>query len=274
MTDVQEAGTILGETIEVDGATIVVHRPSPAGGDATDASYLHGMIGTPPGTPFLAAAAEARLAVTAPTLPGFSGSTAHPMTRTIHDWVFHLSAIVDAVGVAGRPLIASSVGAMVAVELAAIRPEVFSRLVLVAPFGLWDGDDPIADPFATTLSAQRRMLTADEAVTGPFFDDPTDLDADALVEYGVARYRTRTSAASLVWPIPDHGLSERIHRVEVPVTLIWGGDDRIAPVSYLDRWAAALPNVAGTHVVEGAGHLVEWDQPAAVADLASAALAG
>ena len=28
-------------------------------------------------------------------------------------------------------------------------------MVLVAPFGLWDDSDPVADPFGTTLSVQR-----------------------------------------------------------------------------------------------------------------------
>ena len=90
-------------------------------------------------------------------------------------------------------------------------------------------------------------------MTGVFFDDPDGLEGDDLIEYGVARYQTRTSAASLVWPIPDHNLVDRIHRVETPTTLVWGEDDGIAPIGYLDRWAAALPNVVNTHTVADAG---------------------
>ncbi|MGF1597975.1 MAG: alpha/beta fold hydrolase [Acidimicrobiales bacterium] len=256
------------DRLEVGATRIVVHR---TGGERT-VGYLHGMVGTPPGAPFLSAAAEAGLAVTAPCLPGFSGSSPSTETRTIHDWVFHLSAIVDATGLTGRPLVASSVGAMVAVELAALRPEAFSHLVLLAPLGLWDAADPIADPYATTLSVQRRLLTADPTVTGIFFDDPPGMEGDELVEYGVARYQTRTSAASLVWPLPDHGLADRIHRVTTPVTLVWGSDDRLAPVSYLDRWAAALPDVVGRHTIDGAGHLVDWDHPDEVAAIVAAAV--
>lgn len=260
-----------GESILRVGAGDVVVRRA---GSGTEMTYLHGMIGTPPAAPILAVAQRTRLAITAPCLPGFTGSEPRAMTRTIHDWVFHLSAILDATGTTGRPVIASSVGAMVAVELAAVRPEAFRHLVLVSPLGLWDETDPIADPYATTLSAQRRLLTNDESVTAPFFDDPDGLEGDELVEHGVARYATRTAAASLVWPIPEHGLAERIHRVTVPVTLIWGGDDRVVPLSYLDRWHAALPNPAGTHVIDGAGHLADWDAPAAVADLARTAIGG
>jgi pimeloyl-ACP methyl ester carboxylesterase len=258
--------TVNGSTATGDP---VVHRAGSEDGVAV--GYLHGLIGTPPEAPILAAAGSAGLSITAPCLPGFSGSPPSEETRTIHDWVFHLSAALDATGLVGRPMVAASVGAMIATELAAIRPEAFSHLILVGPLGLWDDGDPIADPFATTLSAQRRLLTADPTATSPFFDDPAGMEGDELIEYGVARYQTRTAGASLVWPLPDHGLSARIHRVTVPTTIIWGAEDAIAPVTYLDRWAAALPNVAGTHIVAGTGHLVDWDQPAAVADLVASA---
>ncbi len=263
------APTSTMERLTVGADNIVVHRA----GSGLPVGYLHGMIGTPPGAPILGAVDGASLAITAPCLPGSSGSSPSENTRNIHDWVFHLSAIVDATGLTGGPLVASSVGAMVALELAALRPEAFSHLILLAPLGLWDNDEPVVDAYATTLSAQRRLLTNDPTVTAVFFDDPAELEGDDLIEYGVARYQTRTSAASLVWPIPDHNLSQRLHRIDTPVTLLWGADDAIAPVGYLDRWDAVLPSVQATHVVADAGHLIDWDQPAAVAAIVADTLA-
>ncbi len=262
------ANTSTMEQVKIGIDDIMIQRA----GSGSPVGYLHGMIGTPPGAPILGAASEADLAITAPCLPGFSGSSPSEATRNIHDWVFHLSAIIDATGLAGGPLVASSVGAMVALELAAIRPDAFSQLILLAPLGLWDDDEPVADAYATTLSAQRRLLTKDPTVTNVFFDDPEGMSGDDLIEYGVARYQTRTSAASLVWPIPDHNLTDRIHRISAPVTLVWGAEDAIAPIGYLDRWSAALPNVVGTHTVADAGHLVDWDQPAAVATIVAETL--
>lgn len=260
--------TSTSSRIDVGGSQVVVHFA----GSGTAVGYLHGMVGTPPGSPLLGAAGTASLAITAPCLPGFSGSEPSTLTRNVHDWVFHLSSILDATGLTGGPLVASSVGAMVALELAAVRPEAFSQLILLAPLGLWDDADPVVDAYATTLSVQRRLLTKDPTATAIFFDDPDGLAGHDLIEYGVARYQTRTSAASLVWPIPDHGLSERIHRITTPVTLVWGADDQIAPISYLDRWASALPNVVATHTIADAGHLVDWDQPSEVAALVAADL--
>ena len=236
--------------------------------------YLHGMVGLPEAelAPLVAElAADHR--VIAPCLPGFTGSSWCDDLRVQSDWVVALSEIIDLAGLAGAPLVASSVGAMLAMELAAVRPEAFAQLVLLAPMGLWSAEDPVTDPFGTTLSEQRALLTADPLVTATFFeDDPSVTDPSDKIELGVSRYLTRTAAAALVWPIPEHGLDMRAHLVRCPTHLVWGAEDRIVPPSYSERFAAALANVAGRHVVPGGGHLVDWDRPADVAAIVREAL--
>jgi pimeloyl-ACP methyl ester carboxylesterase len=236
-------------------------------GDGDTVGFLHGMVGSPAAHPLLGAAARTERRLVAPSLPGFTGSPPCADLRTIYDWVAATSEAIDLAGLTGRPMVAASVGAMLALEVASVRPEAFSHLVLVAPLGLWDDDDPVHDPFAATLTVQRRLLSADPEVTAPFFNDPDGIDSDALIEVGIDRYLTRTAAASLVWPLPEHGLASRIHRVGVPVTLVWGSEDQIIPASYHQRFSTALPNVTGSHVIEGAGHLVAWDRPGEVAAL-------
>lgn len=249
-------------TVAFRGARVAIDER----GEGTTVGYLHGPIGCPPQHPFLDQLAT-RCSVIAPSLPGCTGSDPCDDLRGIHDWVVAVSELLDIAGLAGRPLVASSTGAMLALELAAVRPEAFSHLVLVSPLGLWDDGDPVADPFGTTLTRQRELLTADPACTSAFFDDVDGRDASGLADDGVARYTTRTVAASLVWPIPEFGLASRLHLVRCPVTLLWGEADRLNPPSYLDRYAAGLPNVVEARVVPGAGHLVEWDQPAIVAEV-------
>ncbi len=237
--------------------------------DAAPLGYLHGLIGTAESSPFVAALAARGHHVVAPNLPGFAGSTPCADLRGIYDWVAVTSEVIDIAGLAGCHLVASSVGAMLALELAAVRPEAFASLTLIAPFGLWDDDEPTADPFATTLSEQRALLTVDPLNTAWFFDDRPGRSAADLVDDSVTRYATRTAGASLVWPLPEFGLATRIHRVRCPVTLVWGALDRLNPPGYLARYAAALPLVEATHVVAGAGHLAELDRPDEVAALVS-----
>lgn len=227
--------------------------------------YVHGPLGTPAAHPFVAALAGAGRTVVAPNLPGFQGS-APAVTRTLHDWVFHASIAVDESGLAGAPMVAASTGAMVACELAALRPDVFASLVLLSPLGLWDPESPVHDLWSERTPRQPRWLLEDPRSASAFYDDEPGASPEALMDSEVRRYRTRTSAASLMWPLPEFGLAERLHRVSVPVAVVWGREDRLMGPSYRDLWANTLANFIGSREIDGAGHLVEWDAPMAVAE--------
>ena len=53
--------------------------------------------------------------------------------------------------------------------------------------------------------------------------------------------------------------------IAAPTLLIWGAEDRIAPRSYADRFAAAIAGRTEIATVPGAGHLAELDKPHEVA---------
>lgn len=258
-------------TVAFRGGTLTVVEA----GSGPRIGYLHGMVGLPAHglVPLMAELARDHTVV-APALPGFTGSSYCDDLRVQSDWVVALSEVMDLAGLTGAPVVASSVGAMLALELAAVRPEAFARLVLLAPLGLWDADEPVADAFATTLSEQRTILSPNRASTANVFEeDPSVTDPTEKIELGVSRYLARTSAASLVWPIPEHGLDTRIHLVRCPTTLVWGTADRLIPASYAERFARSLPAAAGVHHVDGVGHLPDWDAPAEVAAIVRAAVA-
>lgn len=237
-------------------------------GSGDRVGYLHGMVPPTTDLPFLEALSGHGLEVVAPCLPGFGSTSTSPDLRNIHDWVVATSEILDLAGLAGRPVVASSIGAMLALELASIRPEAFRSLVLIGPLGLWRDDRPVTDPFSTTLSGQRNLLTNDPRLTTGFYEGS---ESDDPVRATMERYTARTATASLVWPIPEFGLAQRIHRVSCPVTLVWGSDDRIVPKSYADDFAELLVNHRSTHIVEEAGHLAEWDSPERVAEIVAEA---
>lgn len=245
--------------IEVGAAQVAYHDL----GTGPLLGYLHGLTGNPVAHPFLHDLASDHRVV-APSLPGFDSSDA-PLARTLHERVFHASAAIDAVGLTGAPVVAASVGAMLALELAAVRPEVFSSLVLLAPLGLWDDDEPIHDVWSERSKAQAGYLFANPDRFAELTADPEGLSTDELMERELARYRTRRSAASLMWPIPDHGLRDRLHRVTCPVHVVWGAADRLVSPSYAQRFCEMLPACRGVTVVDGAGHALEWDAPAEVA---------
>jgi pimeloyl-ACP methyl ester carboxylesterase len=253
--------TIVVRTIDVRNTTIVVREV----GEGPILGYLHGMLGNPDVHPFLAALASDHRVI-APCLPGFNESPPSFDLRDLFDWVSLTSEVIDLCGIGRGTTVASSVGAMLALEVGAIRPEAFEQLVLLAPLGLWDPDKPVLDLFAERGSQQAAKIVADPTRAAAFFEDDASLAADDLAERGIDRYHTRRTVAQLVWPLPEFGLVDRIHRVTCPVGLVWGADDQIIDPAYASLYADRLAGHTETVVVEGAGHAVEWDRPAETAD--------
>ncbi|HLY64387.1 MAG TPA: alpha/beta fold hydrolase, partial [Chloroflexota bacterium] len=169
-------------------------------------------------------------AILAPSLPGFGASTGESQLSDVHDAIYYFLDLLDALGFANAPLIGHCLGGMFAAELAAVQPERFSQLVLIAPFGLWSQAHPVPDFF----SAAPGEL---EALLGPSSEreassTPAPETEDAKIEAAVRRAKAMSAAARFLWPLPNHGFKTRAHRVAAPTLLLWGAEDGICPPAY------------------------------------------
>jgi pimeloyl-ACP methyl ester carboxylesterase len=54
--------------------------------------------------------------------------------------------------------------------------------------------------------------------------------------------------------------------IRAPALVVWGDDDQVVPLSSGRRYVDALPN-ARLEIIPSCGHLVELEQPAALATL-------
>ena len=52
----------------------------------------------------------------------------------------------------------------------------------------------------------------------------------------------------------------------VRVALVWGSDDRVVPASYAKRFSDGISGPTTVQTIEDAGHLVDVDQPEALAE--------
>jgi pimeloyl-ACP methyl ester carboxylesterase len=59
-------------------------------------------------------------------------------------------------------------------------------------------------------------------------------------------------------------LRRRLRRIDVPVLVLWGESDGLVTPDYGRAFAAAIPN-AEFHIIEGAGHVPQLEQPQAFA---------
>jgi pimeloyl-ACP methyl ester carboxylesterase len=71
------------------------------------------------------------------------------------------------------------------------------------------------------------------------------------------------SILHFIWPLPDKGLSRRIHRVSAPTLLVWGEQDRLVDPAYAEEFTSRLRD-SRLALVPDAGHLPQLEQTGAV----------
>ncbi|MBP2365385.1 alpha/beta fold hydrolase [Pseudonocardia parietis] len=216
-------------------------------------------------------------------LPGYGGSpvTADPGLPRIAAAAHALAGLLEELGPGPVDMLAQSLGGTVALRLAAERPELVGRIVLVgsqptpAPGGRTDlrtdpalgararaeyygGDGP--DP------AKMRAL-----LSGLEWFDPSLLPK-ATVQ---ARYRASTTATALAaatTPAPAEDLAPVLGAVAAPALVVWGRHDPFAGPDYAAALADTLPR-GDLAVVGRTAHHPQAERPEIVAALADAFLA-
>ena len=234
-------------------------------GQGTPLVFLHGAGGLMPDDRFFQALA-AQFHVHAPLLPGYGGSEGEDELKDMLDTTLHTGDVIEALGLTGAALVGHSMGGMIAAELAALAPNDVSRLALIAPAGLWLDDHPVEDLFAKLPFELPELLFHDVALGESLLTAGLDLEDPAfLSEFLIGNARRLGMAGKLLFPIPDRGLSRRLHRIKARTLILWGASDRLISPVYGDAFAAAIPN-SELEIVAEAGHLVTLEKRGRVVD--------
>jgi pimeloyl-ACP methyl ester carboxylesterase len=216
--------------------------------------FLHGAGGLL-WDPFLEALSAGHT-VYAPEHPGAGDTDVLEHLPGIWELVLFYDEVLDGLGLDRVAVVGHSFGGMVAAELAANNPRRVSRLVLISAIGLWRDDAPIPDIAAVPPERLPELILADP--NGPLAEmltPPAD-DPQALFEAAVRM----ASILHFIWPLPDRGLRDRIHRVSAPAMLLWGERDALVPPVYADEFAGLLKQSEKV-LIPDAGHLPQLEQP-------------
>lgn len=223
---------------------------------------LSGLFGFPTWTPFLEALALKRRVIV-PSLPGHPGGGDFRTLDDLADWVIATQELLEAAGLDRADLVGLGPGGTLAAEVAAFSPSSVKRLALVAPFGLYDEREPVADFWAKRATELPATCSAHpEKFAAEVLAPPAGAD---LIEFQVQQARSLESAARLLWPFGDRGLAKRLHRISAPTLLVWGGADRIVPASYAKRFASGIAGRTRIRSIPNAGHRADFDTPEALA---------
>jgi len=252
--------SVRDEAVEVWDSRLRLHVK--IAGDGPPLLFFHPLAGLA-WSPLLDRLAE-RHTVYAPEHPGTSPGDPQAIREVQTYWELLLvyEEMAGQLGLERPVALGQSFGGMVAADLAACFPQLFSRLVLLSPLGLWRDDAPI--PLM-------------EMVSGPPSDVPKYLyarpgseaarAAQALpadpeqVPAAIAQATWNVGCTTkFAWPIADHGLGRRLHRVQVPTLIVWGREDALVPVGYAKEFGSRIAG-SRVEVLDDCGHVVQADQP-------------
>ncbi len=245
------------ETVEVNGFPCRVWSK----GHGPQLGFLAGLGGLPRWLPFLDRLAETRTVI-APSLPGYPGATGHTELDTHLDWVLAVRQLIDKAGLAGADLVGASVGGAFAAEMAAIFPGLVAKLVLIAPFGLFDAQEPATDPWAQRKDNVAGLMCANGEKWSALIAAP---DGANSIEWPIEMGRASEAAARAFWPLGNTHLEKRLGLIAAPTLILWGDRDAVLPPSYAKKFAAGINGSTRIETVAEAGHLAYLDQPDAVA---------
>jgi pimeloyl-ACP methyl ester carboxylesterase len=301
-----------GEQVAVRGGEVFVRRTpwtGPVDGPREGAPreralYVHGLGGASTNWTDLAALLAVRFDGWALDLPGFGRS--RPPARPSYSVRGHVAAVVDVLerivaepgDAAGRPahLLGNSLGGLVALFVAASRPDLVATLTLVSPaMPVYR----VPGAFSRTLLllllpgipalAERRLsgVTPEQQVRGMVqmcFGDPRRVPRVRL-EQALEEMRERAGQpwATQALTRSMRGLITSYLRVgprnawrlarslRPPTLVVWGDRDRLVDPALAPRLADAVPD-ARLQVLEGVGHvaMLEAPEPTARAVLALA----
>jgi pimeloyl-ACP methyl ester carboxylesterase len=254
------AAAVRDETAEIWDGRLRLHVK--VAGDGPPLMFFHPLSGLA-WNPLLDQLAQ-RHTVYAPEHPGTSPGDpkAIEQVQTFTELLLVYEELTRELGLERPTAVGQSFGGMVAADLAATFPRLFSRLVLLAPAGLWRDDAPI--PLMQMVAGPPEDLPKylfahpDSEAARATMALPGDPE---LIPKAIAQGAWNIGCTTkFAWPIADHGLGRRLHRIQVPTLVVWGRQDALVPVAYAREFGNRIAG-SQVEVIDDCGHVVQADQP-------------
>ncbi|MET7567528.1 alpha/beta hydrolase [Streptomyces sp. NPDC005492] len=225
-------------TVALPGGLSVTIQEFGENTEGTGVLVLHGGAGPRTVTGISTALSEHVYVVT-PTHPGFDGTPRPDRFDTVADLAIAYLDLLDTLDLKDVMVVGNSVGGWIAAEMA-LRDNQgrIAALTLMNAVGIHAhmAENRVVDP-RPMAPADISQLSFAKAEFRPDFTSFTDEQraANAANQQTLAIYGGEHFTY-------DPKLRARLHRVTVPVLVVWGEKDGIAPLKYGRGYADAFPN--------------------------------
>ncbi len=254
------------ETAHVAGTELALVR----GGSGRPLLMLHDELGYPGWMTWNEALAQAHDLII-PLQPGFGKTPRLDWIRSYRDLGGFYARVLRDMHLAPIDVIGFSAGGYIAAEMAASDPNIFSRMILVAPMGLRPTVGEIFDFLAVTIRTCLLQTVADpdtpefgKIYGGEMTPEQFELFEDA-----------RTETARLGWEpfMYNPSLGYLLQGVTpLPTLLVWGEADAVVPRGCIEAYQKAIPS-AQVVDIPGVGHRPEIENADAFVKAVQAFLA-
>jgi pimeloyl-ACP methyl ester carboxylesterase len=192
-----------------------------------------------------------------PALPGFALSEGLDRIDDMADYAWHTIDLFDQLELKGVPVVGFSLGGWLALEIALLRPDLISKIVLVDAAGLYVPEARMAELFIDDFDKMRKLLFFDPESAAVAEAMPLSLEDPRILMW----LRAREATARVGWNPYLHNpkLRQHLHRITCPVQILWGRQDHLIPLAHGETYAELLPN-ATLQVFEDCGHMLPHEQ--------------
>ena len=224
--------------------------------------FLHGLGGAGKWEAFHMAMGTVALTYV-PQLPGWQEGQAPEGIVSVQDYADLAVGFLDSLGIDRVILGGHSIGAWIALRVAAAHPERVSRLILANAMGLDVPEAPAAnlgdmDEESFAKAAFGRLGLIATAQPDGFGAEWQNVRQGPEFE---RQWKGRGLVAGLIeGPCSDPELTKQVQSISNDTLLVWGRLDGITPIEHGDALRAAMPN-SRLDVIERCGHLPMSEKP-------------
>lgn len=186
--------------------------------------------------------------------------------------------LLDALDIAQADVVGTSMGGIIAQEIAIRHPKRVRRLVLVTTY---TSGDPRGSAIFEGQALLRRTLSREDYCRATFWSAYSHQDYrrdDGFVEQMIARtagndlWQPQDAYERHVRAVTSANTEGRLDHISAPTLILAGAEDILTPTRFSQRLASDIPNNK-LEIIEGAGHGMIWSHPDVVVDHVSKFLA-